>query len=60
MKRFKHELIFLILDNSTGELPRIHVQPNEIEFDETVTEALQRLQNEFDELEQLFNSVRIF
>lgn len=35
-------------------MPKIHIEPNEIEFDETVAESLKRLQGEFDELEQQF------
>jgi hypothetical protein len=36
------------------DLPKIHIEPNEVEFDETMMDALNRLHGEFAAFEERF------
>lgn len=53
---FNFYLSIFISDNK-DDLPRLRVESNVIEFNETITESLKRLQEEFEELERQFKKV---
>ncbi|KAI6174485.1 Nucleolar protein 10 [Aphelenchoides bicaudatus] len=51
----KFNRVLLLIDESNGDLPQLRVKPNVVEFEETATETLKRLQSEFEDLEQEFS-----
>jgi len=47
-----NRVVLLVDDNSDGELPKIRIEINRIEFDESVFDMLKRLHEEFTEFEE--------